>query len=79
MPEQKIRIRTVPPRDDWEYRCHVVNVIDRHVLSDWTNKATAEAMLRYHERDDQDAWIERRRKAGPVERVTPDRENGSER
>lgn len=54
---------------DYEYRYHAVNALDRHVISAWTNQETAEAMRGDGERDNLDEWIERRIKAGPVERI----------
>lgn len=54
---------------DYEYRHHAVNALDRHVISEWTNQETAVAMRGDGERDSLDEWIERRIKAGAVERV----------
>lgn len=53
---------------EWEYRGHVMNALGRHVLSDWTDEETARLIARGL-RTGERGWVERRRKAGVVERM----------
>ncbi|SDT22225.1 hypothetical protein [Microterricola viridarii] len=54
--------------DEWEYRSHIVNSLQRHAISERTDAETAYVFVR-DARPGERGWVERRRQAGNVERV----------